>query len=65
MNVARSSTARYSDPQPPDPGQQAAYLVRVRYPGQREALCRLKVEITVDEPILHCLWKNARYLTGL
>lgn len=36
----------------PHPGQQAAYLVRVRYPGQREALCRLKVEITVDEPVL-------------
>jgi predicted nucleotidyltransferase component of viral defense system len=35
----------------PHPGQQAAFLVRVRYPGQREALCRLKVEITVDEPI--------------
>jgi uncharacterized protein len=36
----------------PHPGDQAAYLVRVRYPGQREALCRLKVEITVDEPVL-------------
>jgi predicted nucleotidyltransferase component of viral defense system len=36
----------------PHPGQQSAFLVRVRFPGQREALCRLKVEITVDEPIL-------------
>lgn len=36
----------------PHPGDQAAFLVRVRYPGQRAALCRLKVEITVDEPIL-------------
>ncbi|MFH2101883.1 MAG: nucleotidyl transferase AbiEii/AbiGii toxin family protein [Chloroflexota bacterium] len=34
------------------PGDQAAYLVRVRFPGQRQMLCRLKVEITVDEPIL-------------
>lgn len=36
----------------PHPGNQSAFLVRVRFPGQREALCRLKVEITVDEPIL-------------
>jgi predicted nucleotidyltransferase component of viral defense system len=36
----------------PHPGEQAGYLVRVQFPGQRQALCRLKVEITVDEPIL-------------
>ena len=36
----------------PHPGQQAAYLVHVQFPGQRQALCRLKVEITVDEPLL-------------
>jgi len=36
----------------PHPGEQAAFLVRVQFPGQRQALCRLKVEITVDEPIL-------------
>lgn len=36
----------------PHPGQQSAFLVRVQFPGQRQALCRLKVEITVDEPIL-------------
>ncbi len=36
----------------PHPGGQAAFLVRVRFPGQRQPLCRLKVEITVDEPIL-------------
>jgi predicted nucleotidyltransferase component of viral defense system len=35
----------------PHPGQQMAYTVRVRFPDQRQALCRLKVEITVDEPI--------------
>ncbi len=36
----------------PHPGGQAAYLVRVQFPGQRQPLCRLKVEITVDEPVL-------------
>lgn len=34
------------------PGGQAAYNVRVQFPSQRQALCRLKVEITVDEPVL-------------
>jgi hypothetical protein len=36
----------------PHPGDQNAYLVRVQFPEQRQPLCRLKVEITVDEPIL-------------
>ena len=36
----------------PHPGQQAAYTVRVQFPYQRRPLCRLKVEITTDEPIL-------------
>lgn len=36
----------------PHPGEQKAFLVRVQFPEQRQALCRLKVEITVDEPIL-------------
>lgn len=36
----------------PHPGEQKAYSVRVQFPEQRQALCRLKVEITVDEPIL-------------
>jgi uncharacterized protein len=36
----------------PHPVQQSAFLVRVQFPSQRQALCRLKVEITVDEPIL-------------
>ncbi|MGD0878270.1 MAG: nucleotidyl transferase AbiEii/AbiGii toxin family protein [Anaerolineales bacterium] len=36
----------------PHPGNQMAYMVRVRFPDQRQALCRLKVEITVDEPVL-------------
>jgi uncharacterized protein len=36
----------------PHPGDQIAYIVRVQFPEQRQPLCRLKVEITVDEPIL-------------
>jgi len=36
----------------PHPGDQKAYLVRVQFPVQRQPLCRLKVEITIDEPIL-------------
>lgn len=36
----------------PHPGDQKAYYVRVQFPEQHQALCRLKVEITVDEPIL-------------
>jgi uncharacterized protein len=36
----------------PHQGDQKAYLVRVQFPEQRQALCRLKVEITIDEPIL-------------
>ncbi len=33
----------------PHPGNQEAFTVRVRFPTQREALCRLKIEITRDE----------------
>lgn len=36
----------------PHPGQQLAWLVRVQFPHHRQPLCRLKVEITVDEQIL-------------
>jgi len=36
----------------PHPGGQLAYVVRVQFPGHRQPLCRLKVEVTVDEPIL-------------
>jgi predicted nucleotidyltransferase component of viral defense system len=36
----------------PHPGDQIAYIVRVQFPTQRQLLCRLKIEITVDEPIL-------------
>ncbi len=36
----------------PHPGGQDAFTVRVRFPTHREALCRLKVEITNDEAVL-------------
>ncbi len=36
----------------PHPGSQLAYIVRVQFPDQRQPLCRLKVEITIDEAIL-------------
>lgn len=36
----------------PHPGGQMSYLVRFQFPAQRQPLCRLKVEITVDEPVL-------------
>jgi predicted nucleotidyltransferase component of viral defense system len=36
----------------PHPFEQAAFLVRVQFPAHRQPLCRLKVEITVDEPLL-------------
>jgi predicted nucleotidyltransferase component of viral defense system len=34
------------------PGGQSAYIVRVQFPNQRQPLCRLKVEITIDEPLM-------------
>ena len=36
----------------PHPKDQKAYHVRVQFPQHRQPLCRLKVEITTDEPIL-------------
>jgi hypothetical protein len=36
----------------PHPGSQDAFTVRVRFPTQRQALCRLKIEITRDELVL-------------
>jgi len=36
----------------PEAGQPVVYLVRVRFPDERLALCRLRVEITVKEPRL-------------
>ncbi len=37
----------------PHPGEQKAYIVRIKFPAHQTPLCRLKVEITVDEPILN------------
>lgn len=36
----------------PHPGKQIAYTIRVQFPYHREPMCRLKVEITVDEPVI-------------
>ena len=43
--------ARYTETQP-HPGGQEAFTIRCRFPWQREPLTRIKVEITLDEPIL-------------
>ena len=42
---------RYEEKQP-HPGGQEAFVVRVQFPWQREPLCRVKVEISFDEPVL-------------
>lgn len=36
----------------PHPGGQSSYIVRVQFPYHRTPACRLKVEITVDEPVI-------------
>lgn len=36
----------------PHPGGQASYVVRVQFPDHRQPLCRVKVEITIDELVL-------------
>lgn len=36
----------------PHPGKQLAYIIKVQFPYHREPMCRLKVEITVDEPVM-------------
>lgn len=36
----------------PHPGGQEAFIVRVRFPWQREPHCRIKLEITHEEPVL-------------
>jgi predicted nucleotidyltransferase component of viral defense system len=35
----------------PHPGGQSLFVVRVQFPDHRQPLCRLKVEITIDEPV--------------
>lgn len=42
---------RYEEKQP-HPGGQEAFIVRVQFPWQREPLCRVKIEISFDEPVL-------------
>lgn len=36
----------------PHPGGQSSYIVRVQFPYHRTPACRLKVEITIDEPVI-------------
>lgn len=36
----------------PHPGGQVSYIVRVQFPYHRTPACRLKVEITIDEPVI-------------
>ena len=36
----------------PHPSGQAAYTIRVQFPYQRQPMCRVKVEISIDEPVL-------------
>jgi uncharacterized protein len=36
----------------PHPGGQEAFIVRVQFPWQREPHCRIKLEITHEEPVL-------------
>lgn len=36
----------------PHPGGQSSYIVRVQFPHHRNLACRLKVEITIDEPVV-------------
>jgi predicted nucleotidyltransferase component of viral defense system len=36
----------------PHPGGQSSYVVRVQFPYHQSSLCRLKVEITIDEPVI-------------
>lgn len=36
----------------PHPRGQIAYIIRIQFPHHREPICRLKIEITVDEQVL-------------
>lgn len=42
---------RYQEREPHPHGQEA-FVVRARFPWQRDALCRIKIEVTSDEPVL-------------
>lgn len=43
--------SRYTEREP-HPGGQEAFNIRVGFPWQRETLCRIKLEISHDEPVL-------------
>ena len=45
------SLQRYEEREPHPHGQEA-FVIRVRFPWHRESLCRIKVEVTTDEPVL-------------
>lgn len=47
----RVEASRYRE-RDPHPGDQEAFTVRVRFPWYPEPLCRIKVEITHDEPLV-------------
>ena len=36
----------------PHPEGQSSYIIRIQFPYHRQPVCRLKVEITIDEPVL-------------
>lgn len=44
-------TNRYLE-RTPHPGGQDAFIARVKFPWHPEPLCRIKIEITHDEPVL-------------
>jgi hypothetical protein len=45
------SIERYLEREPHPHGQEA-FVLRGRFPWQRDALCRIKIEVTADEPVL-------------
>ncbi|MCG3143161.1 MAG: hypothetical protein HONDAALG_00482 [Gammaproteobacteria bacterium] len=47
----RIETERYTE-RAPHPGGQDAFIARVKFPWHPSPLCRIKVEITHDEPVL-------------
>ena len=47
----RIDTERYLE-RDPHPGGQDAFIARVKFPWHPEPLCRIKIEITHDEPVL-------------
>lgn len=48
---------RYEEREP-HPGAQEAFTIRVQLPWQREPLCRVKIEISFDEPVLTDVYRR-------